>query len=301
MIFELLACAFFASSLAVSSLPYTGLAQKFVGVQNVSIYQRTGYVPFRLSGSNYPTADDGKTDLYFYFATQLPSVQNSSYLVANDFYFGDLTQLVVTDIKPKDYTYISFITYRVLQSDNTYTYFFELTDCNYSNSSFSFSFIVRSYSSSSQQYDYFPAVSSSVDEDGKCADVGLQLYSKHNNAGSSLYLNFSFSVSNISNVDTSLAYNQGYEKGKNDWYQQGKKDGEKIGYDKGHLDGMNEDFTNNALINLFDSILSAPVKIIQNSLNFELFGVNFANLAFGIITISMIVFVISFFVGKGKS
>ena len=78
-----------ASSFAVSSLPYTGLSQKFVGVQDVSIYQRAGYVPFRLSGSNYPTADDGKIELYFYFDTKLASIQNSTYLVANEYYFGD--------------------------------------------------------------------------------------------------------------------------------------------------------------------------------------------------------------------
>lgn len=301
MILELLACAFFASSLAVSSLPYTGLSQKFVGIQNVSIYQRVGYCPMSLRGTGYPTADNGKIDIYFYFSTKLADITNSNYLYTNNYYFGDKSQLVVSDSKPTDYSYLSFLVYRVAQSDNTYTYFFELNECTFSNSSFSFCFVQRTYSTSTESYNYFPSISGSIDENGNCSEKGIQLYSKNHTETSTVSLQLVLSVSNISNVDTSLVYNQGYEKGKNDWYQKGKRDGEQIGYEKGHLDGINEDFTNNALINFFDLILSAPVKIIQNSLNFELFGINFANLAFGIITIAMIVFVISFFVGKGKS
>lgn len=289
-----------ASSFAVSSLPYTGLSQKFVGVQNVSIYQRAGYVPFRLSGSNYPTIDDGKIDIYFYFDTKLASVQNSTYLVANDFYFGDQSQLVVSDIKPTDYNYISFLTYRVLQSDNTYTYFFELTDCNFSNSSFSFAFVQRSYNSSTQQNDYFPSVSSSVDENGKCSDVGLQFSSKHNSAGSSIYINFSFSVSTILNVDTSLAYNQGYENGKNDWYRKGWEDGEKSGIEKGKEIGASQDFTTNALTSLVNSILTAPYTILKDGLNFEFFGINFGAITFSLITVALVAMVISFLIGKFK-
>lgn len=290
----------FASSLAVSTLPYTGLSQKFVGVQNVSVYQRSGFVPFRLSGTNYPAADGGKTDLYFYFDTKLASVQNSSYLVANGFYFGEKSQLVVSDIKPTDYSYISFLTYRVLQSDNTYTYFFELTDCNFSNSSVSFAFLERAYNSSIEQYSYFPAISTSVDETGKCADVGLQFYSKRNSAGASLNLNFSFSVSNITNVDTTNAYNQGYENGKNEWYRKGWEDGEKRGIEEGKEIGASQDFTTNALTSLVNTIFTAPYTILKDGLNFEFFGINFGALTFSLITVALVAMVISFLIGKFK-
>lgn len=288
MIFELLACAFFASSLALTSninpnnLPYVD------GVKAVPLTY-TGRYSFNLSSFNSSQVVLG---LLVEDDSPLPtgvstisgnSIPTSEHLNLSNVSSG--TDYFVFDVSKSFYG----------SSTTSYNLTFTLRSCHMFSTWFSLSLTTPALNSSTT---YQSPISGVCDSNGNiyCNNSSWT----YTGVSSNLRLFFDFSWFSVSSQDNTIAYSQGYESGKNQGYQQGKADGEKIGYDKGYNDGMNEDFTNNALINLFDSILSAPVKIIQNSLNFELFGVNFANLAFGIITIAMIVFVISYFVGKGK-
>lgn len=101
-------------------------------------------------------------------------------------------------------------------------------------------------------------------------------------------------------VNNNQAYNQGKTDGMAIGYKQGYQNGKEDGYAEGYKQGTNDDFTNSALVNLFDSILKAPFTLLSEGLNFELFGINFGSLTFSIVTIALVALVISFLIGKFK-
>lgn len=109
-------------------------------------------------------------------------------------------------------------------------------------------------------------------------------------------INFEFSqVVSISDNDS---YLKGYNQGKTDGYNIGYKDGENVGYNNGKSEVVDDALEETGFLGLFNAVLGAPSKVIGESLNFELFGINFASLTFTLITISLIVFVISVFLKK---
>lgn len=83
-----------------------------------------------------------------------------------------------------------------------------------------------------------------------------------------------------------LGDTQGYQRG----YSDGSRDGYQSGFNAGIADGG--DYSFNAL---FYAIFDAPLKVIQEGLQFEIFGVNVATLVLSLITLAFIVFVLRFF------
>lgn len=124
----------------------------------------------------------------------------------------------------------------------------------------------------------------------------------HDWGASYCYLSLSITLLYQVGVSSSInnySYKQGYDNGYQKGYEQGNNDGYTTGYDNGKKIAVDNALEETGLLGLFNAILSAPTQIIGNSLNFELFGVNFANVAFALITISLIVMVVSFFLKKG--
>lgn len=306
MIFELLACAFFASSLALAypvtrSVPLSPSISAEMAKTNSNARIDIS-VPFT---SNNET---GSKSCYLVYSPHQPLVDNSTNsLFRLD---SDISPFYLLNSEGFESTYINDFNewlkirfdYSLTQDKETLKYtksFSFVVDSvnSSSNSSWNF-FLAISRSHTNNVFAYFNAGSHFLNDYNLISQGSTTSDTAPTSLSSFLFFVLTFAKYSVS---SDLAYSQGYSTAKDEWYQKGKVDGEKIGYEKGKADGANDNFANDALISLFDSVLSAPVKIIQNSLNFELFGVNFASLAFGVITIAMIVFVISFFVGKGKS
>lgn len=85
-----------------------------------------------------------------------------------------------------------------------------------------------------------------------------------------------------------------YESGVSEAYSNGYSNG----YANGYNVGASEDWNENGLGNLFNNILEAPVTIIRDSLNFEIFGINLWSLASVALT-GALVFVVVKVLTKG--
>lgn len=105
-------------------------------------------------------------------------------------------------------------------------------------------------------------------------------------------ISFNFSLSQIISVSDNDSYLKGYNNGRNDGYDQGYSDGEKVGYENGKKIAVDNALEKTGFLALFNAVLGAPTQIIGNSLNFELFGINFSQVVFAIITVSLVAFVI---------
>lgn len=99
---------------------------------------------------------------------------------------------------------------------------------------------------------------------------------------------------NALEYEKSLSYEEGYQKGKDDT---------KAGYSKDELEQIRAEIEaemiadKDTFLDGIFTIFDAPVKIIRQSLNFELFGVNVANLVFFALTCSLVIFVIKMYKG----
>lgn len=99
---------------------------------------------------------------------------------------------------------------------------------------------------------------------------------------------------NALEYEKSLSYEEGYQKGKDDT---------KAGYSKAELEQIRAEIEaemiadKDTFLDGIFTIFDAPVKIIRQSLNFELFGVNVANLVFFALTCSLVIFVIKMYKG----
>ena len=89
----------------------------------------------------------------------------------------------------------------------------------------------------------------------------------------------------------SVGYQSGYDYG----YEKGILDGKTIGYGQGLEEGVQ--VSGYSFLDLFGSVLDAPVKVILNLLNFEIFGFNMWNLFTGLITLAFVIFVIKLVLG----
>lgn len=105
----------------------------------------------------------------------------------------------------------------------------------------------------------------------------------------------SISLGNNDSISFSSGYSNGYQVG----YEKGSTDGYEKGYDVGNIEGYNkgveQDFASSGFSSLLQSILSFPVNLVKNSLNFEFMGINIASLIMFIISISIVAFVIKRF------
>lgn len=310
MIFELLSCLLLGSSLALSTNVYP-VSQSVPLSPSISAEMAKTNLPCKLTGDHIISSNNQETSTYCYLVyspNQALVDQSADGLFSSEggispFYLIGGTYFESTFASDyKEWLKIKY--YSKLEQDKEtleYTQVFQWSVdsvSSTSNSSWNIA-LVNSRTYSSNVFAYYNRGSYFLNDYsllfGRTASIGS---TSPSHIGTSIYFIVTYSKYAVSN---NIAYQQGYSKGKDEGYQTGKKDGYGIGFQEGKLAAASDNFANNALIDLFDSILSAPVKIIQNSLNFELFGVNFASLAFGVITIAMIVFVISFFIGKGKS
>lgn len=101
-------------------------------------------------------------------------------------------------------------------------------------------------------------------------------------------------------------YDQGYQAGYNEGLEEGIDRGEVTGYNEGyntglwegHQNGYNEGYddgmTQMPLIDLVKEIIRSPIELIENSLNFDIFGINLAGAAKAVITCMMIALVVVF-------
>ena len=115
----------------------------------------------------------------------------------------------------------------------------------------------------------------------------------------------------------SYGYNAGYADGRQDGYSNGYADGSQDGYSNGYADGSQDGYSagyddaydvayetlrdevenevlqdkETFLDGLF-SIMDAPMRIIRESFNFEIFGINISELVFFILTAVIVVFVV---------
>ena len=85
-------------------------------------------------------------------------------------------------------------------------------------------------------------------------------------------------------------YNEGYTNGKDNGYNQGFNEGKENGYNQGFNEGLTaSDQTFSTLVNSF---INAPFTFAKEALDFDLFGINILNIAFGLLTIGIIVFIL---------
>lgn len=114
-------------------------------------------------------------------------------------------------------------------------------------------------------------------------------------------------------------YYTGYDKGQTDGYQDGLTDGYNegyngpdgysLGYEYGYESGAQQGYADAKAVydnseawknmkNVIFAMYDAPFYIIQESLDFDIFGINIAATIIGLISLSIIVFVLSFVIQK---
>lgn len=99
----------------------------------------------------------------------------------------------------------------------------------------------------------------------------------------------------ISSFSDDFKYNKGYSDGLADnqqnIYNQGYLAGRIIGYGEGHTDGVNDSNTY-TFTGLIGAVIDVPVKTILGLLDFEILGVNLFGFAVGLISFSVLLFII---------
>lgn len=104
-------------------------------------------------------------------------------------------------------------------------------------------------------------------------------------------INFnSYSIVNYNN-----GYNYGYNIGDNVGYQRGYNEGNNVGYQRGYNEGIEQDFENTGFKTLITTILSYPVNMVRESLNFEFMGIHVASIVLFIVSLGIVAFVIKRF------
>lgn len=110
-------------------------------------------------------------------------------------------------------------------------------------------------------------------------------------------------VSSISQPAYNMVYSDAYNSGSYDGYKEGYNDGIKQsapnsyieGYNKGYDDGIQEDLESSGFRTLITTILSYPVNMVRESLNFEFMGIHVASVVLFIISLGIVAFVIKRF------
>lgn len=106
--------------------------------------------------------------------------------------------------------------------------------------------------------------------------------------------NFNMQLS-FSSSDYNLGYNDGYSSGYNSAMSGGNSDAYIDGYNKGYEDGVEEDLSSSGFKTLITTILSYPVNMVRQSLNFEFMGIHVASIVLFIVSLGIVAFVIKRF------
>lgn len=103
----------------------------------------------------------------------------------------------------------------------------------------------------------------------------------------------------------SASFNNGYNIGVSDGYDNGYSTGYKTGYNiglhdsgdyqRGYNDGVQQDLESSGFRTLITTILSYPVNMVRESLNFEFMGIHVASIVLFIISLGIVAFVIKRF------
>lgn len=91
---------------------------------------------------------------------------------------------------------------------------------------------------------------------------------------------------------------QGYDKGYNEGYSEGNSVGYNNGYNEGFDDGV-LDSNNYSFFGLITAVIDAPVRVLTSLFNFNFLGINLWVFITSILTLSLVVFVVRKFLGKG--
>lgn len=95
-------------------------------------------------------------------------------------------------------------------------------------------------------------------------------------------------------------YNAGYVDGNKDGNKQGYIDGygagESVGYGDGYNDGL-EQSNNYTFLSLIGAVMDAPISAFTSLLNFNLLGFNMLGFVTGLITLSLIIFIVKLILG----
>lgn len=112
------------------------------------------------------------------------------------------------------------------------------------------------------------------------------------NTSHNYYYLRSFTESDVQN-----SYFEGYEEGKedglHDGYDLGYTEGFDDGYDLGFDDGLE---SNNSLVGMVGAIFTGPVTMFQQIFNFNVLGINFAEMLLGLVTLLVVIWLIKKFI-----
>lgn len=119
--------------------------------------------------------------------------------------------------------------------------------------------------------------------------VGLRIFNMQG-----LNENFNLQLS-FSSSDYNLGYNDGYSSGYNSAMSSGNSNAYIDGYNKGYNEGVEEDLSSSGFKTLITTILSYPVNMVRESLNFEFMGVHVASIVLFVVSLGIVAFVIKRF------
>ena len=112
-----------------------------------------------------------------------------------------------------------------------------------------------------------------------------------------------YDISPLLDNSYNQGYNTGYSLGEDSGYDTGYSLGEDSGIKKGKVLGYkeyeNDKGSSIKFKDLVFGVIDAPFNVIKNALNFEIFGINLANVILFLISTSLVFFVIRFFM-KGN-
>ena len=106
--------------------------------------------------------------------------------------------------------------------------------------------------------------------------------------------NFTIRLS-FSSTDYNLGYNDGYSSGYNSAMSSGNSNAYIDGYNKGYDDGVEQDLSSSGFRTLITTILSYPVNMVRESLNFEFMGIHVASIVLFVVSLGIVAFVIKRF------
>lgn len=115
------------------------------------------------------------------------------------------------------------------------------------------------------------------------------------------YLSNPLEFSDDEKYDTGYqdGYQQGYDSGQLGGYDVGYRDGLSTGNEQGYQTGLNVGRGENiTFLTLLTAVFDAPIQAIFNALDFEILGMNMKNFFYGLMSISIVIFVIRFITGK---
>lgn len=115
-----------------------------------------------------------------------------------------------------------------------------------------------------------------------------------------IYSGFIYPVQAIKNYSGQYdrGYTDGYKTGESEGYTDGYEDGETTGYNNGYQDATEraEETSGYTIQSMIFSILDYPLKLVKDVTNVELFGVNLYSVITFALTITLVAFVVKYFI-----